>query len=586
MKSASLTMSEMSFDLQEAAQRNIHNDAESRTLYKLVALFVSHMINRESDPIKYRIANCVSLSTSRRTYGKCVWPLFEKRKKELQLSKLKTSNREKRAIIVEDRFLIKNEGRASRPMSRDFWPRALFADVGKALLDMIYNIKKTTESWFGFSIEKDNVSWSDDNPRTHMKDSINNIANFIKNFLKSPLTRLKPKFDVGYYQEDFFQEIQTLVENHNQSIRIFSPRLFPLYEKAQKDHISLFSPDLLALYDKSENSDTFSMGKILRNFSEEQKRPWLEFLKEISGANDALRLVKNLNFTNLMKKSRIDTGTGYSIPMSSTYNFSEDIKVYDVYKTMDNEQLNSLNSRGFTFMKSDQMKQFLGNGTTVDEHELELGMIEDIGRWLNVKKRYKRDVSPPCVLAPYLGGTTLSPYINAPQIICPSVFSYIVLGPLVLSPYVLSPYVLGPFILSPQVLTPFILSPYVLSPDVLSPFVLSPNIVNPTVLSPIILCPLVLSPSVLSPTVLSPTILSPGVLSPSVLSDSALGPSVLSPCRNALRCQNVLQFQLNQQRYWDFRGLRVFDHGAFNGRGHFTQKIILKTEIPEPGLKP
>uniref|UniRef100_A0A915KAC2 Uncharacterized protein n=1 Tax=Romanomermis culicivorax TaxID=13658 RepID=A0A915KAC2_ROMCU len=41
------------------------------------------------------------------------------------------------------------------------------------------------------------------------------------------------------------------------------------------------------------------------------------------------------------------------------------------------------------------------------------------------------------------------------------------------------------------------------------------------------------------------------------------------------RARIFLQFQLNQWPYWDFLDVRVFDHGEFDGRDHFTQKFII-----------
>uniref|UniRef100_A0A915L0R7 Uncharacterized protein n=1 Tax=Romanomermis culicivorax TaxID=13658 RepID=A0A915L0R7_ROMCU len=32
------------------------------------------------------------------------------------------------------------------------------------------------------------------------------------------------------------------------------------------------------------------------------------------------------------------------------------------------------------------------------------------------------------------------------------------------------------------------------------------------------------------------------------------------------------QVQLNEKRFCDFRGVKILDHGEFNGRGHFTPK--------------
>uniref|UniRef100_A0A915L6F4 Uncharacterized protein n=1 Tax=Romanomermis culicivorax TaxID=13658 RepID=A0A915L6F4_ROMCU len=121
----------------------------------------------------------------------------------------------------------------------------------------------------------------------------------------------------------------------------------------------------------------------------------------------------------------------------------------------------------------------------------QLDLLEFVFQSLNLKRHKKRAIhddpsssngtlplsnktlasknNSPCVGAAYLGGTALSTYVGAPQVLRPSAFSYIVLGPLILSPYILSPNILTPVVLSPSILNPTLLSPNILSPTLLSP---------------------------------------------------------------------------------------------------------------------
>jgi len=532
-------------------QANIHRDAQDRSFRKLLTILVNDLLRTEPTMNQQAILTCISLSTNRYTYGQCIRSLLDKKISFLEKVR-KVRKREvpfnRKLMRTIDKFMINSDIGPVSTKRDNFDVSSTFGDIGRLLTDLVKN-SKVNKTWFGSNTVHDKIfpanTVKNDVKDLDFRQGASEITKLVHQLLESPLITLKQTLDVSKDDNLLLDLVKHSISDettNNKTMRLLSPRVFPMFE-SKGEEVSFLSPDILALYDNHKNPmHNFSLPHLLHKFNTRDKQPWYDFFQEITGVADSMILLKSMGIIDKLKNSKIDSGlSGIKLPFSAVYNVSEGAKVKDVYNRMSKEQIHDLNSRGYTFMEDHQLdfvykeqtdKSFMIQNKNLTKEQREVELLKHVLRELGVFKnrRSKRVPAPPCIVAPYVGGTTLTTYLLAPQILCPSVFSYIILGPLVLSPYVLSPYVMGPFILSPMVLTPFILSPYVLSPNILSPYVLSPSILNPIVLSPNILSPLVLSPGVLSPSVLSPNILSPGVLSPTILSDGVLGPAILSPC--------------------------------------------------------
>uniref|UniRef100_A0A915JFL4 Uncharacterized protein n=1 Tax=Romanomermis culicivorax TaxID=13658 RepID=A0A915JFL4_ROMCU len=497
--------------------QTFNEDAKKRTIGTFTTLLIANLLEKEQPNVQRKIYDCISWSINRKSYGKCVSTLLKRHREKLMGRRSK--KRRKRSMETVQK-------KAGFTLTSQHIKISIFGGIGQMLYDFMHKVKL----W----ITKLPEESSEDQNQINSRDNANKIKEFIESLLFSPLVGLKSHFDADQIDIDFKSVMD--VKNDVSSPRILSPRVMPAVESIDQK-IDLLSPDILSFYDDSKSPLSFS--NLIQNASNADKKPWFQLFREVSGVNDVVRSMKSSAFlSKFMKKLKVNT-RGFSLPLESAFEISEKVKVGDVYKLMSMEQLSDLNQAGYALMTNDQIDVIYWNRSgevehirKMDIHEKEMLLIDQVEQFLHgsTSSRKKRANDPPCVNAPFIGGTSLITYLKSPQILCPAVFSYIILGPLVLSPYVLSPYILAPYILSPEVLTPIILSPYALSPNILSPAVLSPLVLSPYLLSPDILSPTVLSPTILSPNALSPLILSPGVLSPAVLSLNVLSPALLSPC--------------------------------------------------------
>ncbi|KJH41862.1 hypothetical protein DICVIV_12156 [Dictyocaulus viviparus] len=251
---------------------------------------------------------------------------------------------------------------------------------------------------------------------------------------------------------------------------------------------------------------------------------------EVSGArkavDKALKMLENLNSFGVGKKI-----------LSVTEKIGENFE--DLYKSLTRHQKKEMEERGFTFMKSAQIRK-LHKEQGVDDPEVTTMLKEydpltaeerEEALWRTIeeiagktRKRGKRQVTilRPLLLSPFLFAPVTGASALGPLLLSPNIFSPVILAPGALAPWILSPSLGYPVVLSPYVLSPFILSPVGLSVSVLSPFALSPNILDPSLLTPAILSPFILSPSILSPSALGGAVLSPNAFSPSIISPSFL----------------------------------------------------------------
>lgn len=129
----------------------------------------------------------------------------------------------------------------------------------------------------------------------------------------------------------------------------------------------------------------------------------------------------------------------------------------NLYKLFSPWQNDRLNQKGYWFMDAQQLNYVYGrqifNESYLKFHVKRYLRLSDEEKqdmlydWLLFgakNSRQKRDEgegsqsnstirnADPAILAPFVGGTTLVTYIEAPVILSPSVFSFVILGPFVL----------------------------------------------------------------------------------------------------------------------------------------------------------
>lgn len=536
---------------------------EDKTLYTLLAVVSTNLLKNQPVWYQDKISRCVNKTISIQSYARCISPMIIRRKKRQVSFKIKKRNRKTKRLNVitderknkeEDTNVLYNKEFTLPPI--DFFKtkqeKSFSTDgIADVFYSFVKSIKQKTGPWFTLPnvTITNNGNRGDSNQEGTHNQAPNSFLSTIESLMKSPILLMKQfpdnNFDFTFTPTTVSQEQDSIIipeDYANQNVRVLSPRVLHLL-KSQQEINSVLSPDFFSMYEGGTNN-VASIPSLLNLLSLKEKSAWMRFFSEITGVSDIFNVLKSLNYTELLYKSKISLDNGEAIFVNKTFDILTNV-IGDVFKILTENQVNKLNDEGFTFLSGYQLDSIYKErknslqfdieeyNRKTDEEKYSL-LYQEILNLASGRQRVKRDKvggnNGVTILSPYLGGTTLTTYLLSPTILSPSSFSYLILGPLVLSPYIFSPYIFGPFILSPEVLTPFIFSPFAIAPTVLGPAVLSSNIFSPVVLAPYILCPTVLNPTIFSPSALSPTVLSPGVLSPSIFSDSVLSPSVLSPC--------------------------------------------------------
>ncbi|CCD74312.1 MLt-TeN (mlt-10) related [Caenorhabditis elegans] len=381
----------------------------------------------------------------------------------------------------------------------------------------------------------------------------------------------------------------------DKKVALLSPQFMSILpDEVANDTVSLFSPSILSLHGEGTDLErSLSLTKALRLMEDTGQEEWMNFVLEASGVTETVEKMRIAEEKEQDEERRKDFVDKDGRPMYFTKeNVTEIYGEYEatkidlingIYKTMSKDQLDALNSTGYSIMDDKQLDMLYGPGSPYNnsealdkfrgiplesmpdriEQDIRLLAREEMKFELSRKKDIVLNplvlssvvndpvtASQSLILSPILivpiifspsiyGNVILSPWIFVPVLVSPRILGAVILSPVIMSPAILTPLCMVPIILSPGVGLPFILSPFILSPFILSPVVMAPLVLSPFALSPFIgipnaLTPLILSPFVLSPLVLSPPfvsafVLNPYALSPAVLSNGAVFTAVLSP---------------------------------------------------------
>ncbi|KAF8361226.1 mlt-10, partial [Pristionchus pacificus] len=356
----------------------------------------------------------------------------------------------------------------------------------------------------------------------------------------------------------------------NKTLKLVSPRFMSVVEDDAEDGdtINLLSPSLFSLHEDGKGLEALtSLPAILKKLKNNDQEAWMDFIIEASGVSDAVDKATEQRKKNKDKEMRGSNGEPlYFTKQNVTDNLGyEEAKKVEVFETLDKtyseEQRKELDTRGYLFMRPDQVEILYGKDSayhdealyerymnmtkTIPEHEKHEILENDIHflSEMNSFKLHRRShnsrskrgapiINSPVLFTPLVeASAALSNtwIVQSPIVFSPIVLSPAALGPIILSPWVFVPLILSPRVLSPLIVNPLIFSPIVLSPLVLHPLILVPGIFNPIILSPLVLSPFILSPQVFTPLILSPFVLNPLILTPMVGSPLILSPFVLSP---------------------------------------------------------
>ncbi|GMT15050.1 hypothetical protein PFISCL1PPCAC_6347, partial [Pristionchus fissidentatus] len=361
---------------------------------------------------------------------------------------------------------------------------------------------------------------------------------------------------------------QNVSQFDKKTLKLVSPRFMSVVEDDAEDEdtINLLSPSLFSLHEDGKGLEALtSLPAILKKLKNNDQEAWMDFIIEASGVSDAVdkaRKQRKESRDNEMRGSNGEPLYFTKQNVSDTLGH-EEVRKVEVFETLDKtytpEQKAELDSRGYLFMREDQIEILYGKDSVYHDEELydrlmhmtktyadheKHDMLEnDVNALAEMESfnlnrkphstRSKRNViDAPVLFTPLVGKTALLSnawIIRSPIVFSPIVLSPAALGPIILSPWVFVPLILSPRILSPLIVNPLIFSPIVLSPLVLHPLILVPGIFNPIILSPLLLSPFILSPQVFTPLILSPFVLNPLILTPMVGSPLILSPFVLSP---------------------------------------------------------
>ncbi|CAI2329338.1 unnamed protein product [Caenorhabditis sp. 36 PRJEB53466] len=354
---------------------------------------------------------------------------------------------------------------------------------------------------------------------------------------------------------------QNISDFDRKSLKLMSPRflsVIPEDQEAKEQEIDLLSPSLFSLHNSGTDLEQkTSLKSVLgTTMSAQDSQNFLDFLVEATGVSEA---VEDAEQKLLDAQRRKDDAMGrgpdgqplYFTKENVTERFPREARKIELMERLDKtysvQQLNDMNTTGYTVLTGNQMHLVYGNGSpfrnpnllrtydNMTHAQIQRSIhatIKDVAdERLKFEVRQKDVVLSPVVATAVVNNPVLAsqPFILSPILMVPLIQSPAIFGVIVLSPWLFVPVILSPRVLSPVILTPFVFAPIILSPLALVPVILSPGVFNPFILSPLVLCPFILSPQVMTPLILSPFALTPLILNPLALSPLVLSPFVLSP---------------------------------------------------------
>lgn len=180
-----------------------------------------------------------------------------------------------------------------------------------------------------------------------------------------------------------------------------------------KTSSSYFSPDIFGLYDTGSAQQTqpvidgdekiLPVAQLFQNFSNpyNQKNPWLEFFREVTGYSDLVATIQKNLTTNINRQKR----SSFKDPaVKLLHNVDKTRNLNDIYTMLNQDQLSVLNKLGYAFLETAQLQNLhndqslndLDIGMDLETYEKmtlterELALLETV-RKLGRRNRYKRE---------------------------------------------------------------------------------------------------------------------------------------------------------------------------------------------------
>ncbi|KRX19159.1 Serum response factor-binding protein 1 [Trichinella nelsoni] len=519
-----------------------------RTVNLLMSTLVTNELRHHDKTETERLINCTSKAENIADHANCHVPYLQMSID--RIDKQIVPPRVKRSTTTTTTTTTTKE---SSTLERLFnWLRKLFREMRK--------YSSSTSSWKGSAGDEDDLE--DELTKYDVDFDIHLgtnelLANVEKAIAENNFESLLPDMPLpGWFRElayDVFELIKDMkVIEDIPPLRVLSPRILALTPDANRT-IDLLSPDLLSLYEDG-SKNVFPTKQSKQMLSRRERDALLNLILELGNVPKLVRDIKRLTMSQRRAKRAQSSRMEKLEKEEALVELGEKFKLLDASLTR--EQRRSINSTGYAFLSSDQMR-LVHNGSLSEEKLFEYVQMTEMDkeRWLreelrkiaeekqlhrrrqrSANKTEEVDVLHPMVQGPrgdeplVAGHVILNPKIFSPVVLSPNMVSSSILSPLVLSPIILSPMAVNPIVLSPGMLNPLILSPAVLSPLILSPVLLIPSILSPGAFNPSILSPTLLTAAVLSPSALSPVIRSPHRLFAAVLSPSYMSPSINSTC--------------------------------------------------------
>ncbi|KRX74399.1 Serum response factor-binding protein 1 [Trichinella sp. T6] len=515
-----------------------------RTVNLLMSTLVTNELRHHDKTETERLINCTSKAENIADHANCHVPYLQMSID--RIDKQIVPSRVKRSTTT-------TTTKESSTLERLFnWLRKLFREMRK--------YSSSTSSWKGSTGDEDDL---EDEPTKYDVDfdihlgTNELLANVEKAIAENNFESLLPDMPLpGWFRElayDVFELIKDMkVIEDIPPLRVLSPRILALTPDANRT-IDLLSPDLLSLYEDG-SKNVFPTKQSKQMLSRRERDALLNLILELGNVPKLVRDIKRLTMSQRKGRKAQSNRMVKLEKEEALVELGEKFKLLDASLTR--QQRRSINSTGYAFLSSDQMR-LVHNGSLSEEKLFEYVQMTEMDkeRWLreelkkiaeekqlhrrrqrSANKTEEVDVLHPMVQGPrgdeplVAGHVILNPKIFSPVVLSPNMVSSSILSPLVLSPIILSPMAVNPIVLSPGMLNPLILSPAVLSPLILSPVLLIPSILSPGAFNPSILSPTLLTAAVLSPSALSPVIRSPHRLFAAVLSPSYMSPSINSTC--------------------------------------------------------
>lgn len=313
---------------------------------------------------------CIKTALDSRQYAQCLLPLMHRR-----LRRQKVAKKIRTKKILRD-SPVQQEENIPVVTKPGKWSDMVLPAVGEhptvaqhkininlpnLLTDLVKSLKNMTGPW-------GKMPNLDVDLKLINKTKINQYHQLIDNIMKAPLFLMKDSVNRSNDKKSTDQPLMNkkatlpLPEDH---MNILSPRLLSIGPRnretdGRSEKPSFLSPDFLSLFNSPDS--IASIPQLLSNLPLEQQSPWFNFLSEVTGTADYVRLVESEKFRKLLDLAIVQWYDNRTVPYKNLFESKNTYyTVGEIFQSLSKSQMDDINGRGFSYLDEIQMKRVYGD---------------------------------------------------------------------------------------------------------------------------------------------------------------------------------------------------------------------------------